>query len=54
MDLELKEISRKVCSCGRVHDVPIKEVVIEENALSRIPELISRVSEEKMFMLLMT
>ncbi|TDX41811.1 glycerol-1-phosphate dehydrogenase [NAD(P)+] [Halanaerobium congolense] len=47
MDLNLKEISGKECSCGKVHEVPIKEVVIEENALSRIPDLISRVSEEK-------
>jgi len=47
MDLDLKEISGKECSCGRVHNVPIKEVVIEEDALKRIPELISRVSEEK-------
>ncbi len=47
MDLNLGEISGKECSCGRVHNVPIKEVVIEEDAFSRIPELIKQVSEEK-------
>ncbi|ADQ14134.1 sn-glycerol-1-phosphate dehydrogenase [Halanaerobium hydrogeniformans] len=45
--MDLKEISAKECSCGRVHQVPIKEVLIEENAVNKAPHLLEKVTDFK-------
>ena len=45
--MDLKEISAKECSCGRVHTVPIKEVLIEENAVKKVPQLLEKTTEFK-------
>ena len=45
--MDLKEISAKECSCGRVHQVPIQEVLIEENAVAKVPKLLEKTTEFK-------
>lgn len=47
MDLNISEISGKKCSCGRTHQISIKEVLIEENAVEKLPELIKKVTDEE-------
>ncbi|AGB41677.1 glycerol dehydrogenase-like oxidoreductase [Halobacteroides halobius DSM 5150] len=34
------------CDCGREHKVPIKEVIIEDNALKKVPNLIDKLTDE--------
>ncbi|MFW5719085.1 MAG: sn-glycerol-1-phosphate dehydrogenase [Halanaerobium sp.] len=45
--MEINNISAKKCSCGRVHQIPIKDVIIEAGALDRTAELIQSITEEK-------
>lgn len=47
MEINLEEISEKKCSCGRVHDIPIKEVVIEKHAVNKIPNLMREITDYK-------
>ncbi len=39
------------CSCGHTHQVPIKEVIIEENAIMHLPKLLTQLSCKKAFFL---
>ncbi|MDI3548792.1 MAG: glycerol-phosphate dehydrogenase [Halanaerobiales bacterium] len=40
------------CSCGKVHTLPIKKIIVEEGALQKVPDLISRLTdEEKIFLI---
>lgn len=45
--MDIKNISGKKCSCGRVHQIPIKDVIIEENALAQAAALIKSVTKEQ-------
>ncbi|RCW61905.1 sn-glycerol-1-phosphate dehydrogenase [Halanaerobium sp. ST460_2HS_T2] len=45
--MEIKKISEKECTCGRVHQIPIKDVIIEENALARTASLLQEITEQK-------
>lgn len=47
MDVDVKEISGKECSCGRVHHIPIKEVLIEENAVEKLADSLREVTDHK-------
>lgn len=40
-----------MCACGRIHRTSVKEVVIEEGAIRRIPDILSRYGVEKPFLL---
>lgn len=45
--MDIKKISGKKCSCGRVHQIPIKDVIIEENALAQTADLLKDITKEK-------
>lgn len=45
--MNIKEVDGKKCSCGRVHHIPIKNVVIEENILNKVPDLLKDVTDKK-------
>ncbi len=35
------------CECGRVHEVPIKNIIIEKNSLQKVPQLLKDLTEQK-------
>ena len=45
--MNIKEISGKKCSCGRTHQIPIKEVIIEENALAKTAVKLKDITDEQ-------
>jgi len=45
--MDIQKISGKKCSCGRVHQIPIKEVIIEENALDQAAELLKKTTNQR-------
>jgi len=50
--MDIKKISGKKCSCGKVHQIPIKDVIIEKNALAKTDSLLSKISElEKVYLI---
>jgi glycerol-1-phosphate dehydrogenase [NAD(P)+] len=34
------------CNCGKKHQIPIKEIIIENDALKKVPDLINQLSNE--------
>ncbi len=45
--MDINKISGEKCSCGRVHQIPISDVIIEENALAQTAALIKKITEEQ-------
>ncbi|TDP90080.1 glycerol-1-phosphate dehydrogenase [NAD(P)+] [Halanaerobium saccharolyticum] len=45
--MDIQKISGKKCSCGRVHQIPIKDVLIEENALDQAAELVKKTTNQR-------
>ncbi|TDO93864.1 glycerol-1-phosphate dehydrogenase [NAD(P)+] [Halanaerobium saccharolyticum] len=45
--MNIKKISGEKCSCGKVHQIPIEDVIIAENALDRTTALIKEITEEQ-------
>jgi len=45
--MDIKQISGEKCSCGKVHQIPINDVVIEENALDQTAALLKEITEEQ-------
>lgn len=53
MNLEklLKKFASEECSCKKPHGLPLSHVIIEKNAISRLPEYICEFGSEKPFIL---
>ena len=45
--MEINNISGKKCSCGRVHQIPIEDVIIEEAALAQAAALLKDITKEQ-------
>lgn len=45
--MDIKQISGEKCSCGKVHQIPIEDVIIEENALDKTAALIKKITEDQ-------
>lgn len=41
MKIDVKEFTKE-CGCGRTHDIRVKDIIIEQGAIQRLPELLSR------------
>ena len=38
------------CSCGRVHETPLKRVVIEQDALQKVPGILEELGYHRVFL----
>ena len=45
--MNINQISGEKCSCGRVHQIPIKDIVMEENILAKTPALLKKITDQK-------
>ncbi|RAK07203.1 glycerol-1-phosphate dehydrogenase [NAD(P)+] [Halanaerobium saccharolyticum] len=45
--MDIKKISGEKCSCGEIHQIPIEDVIIEENALDKTAALIKKITKEQ-------
>ena len=41
MNIDMTKFSGK-CSCGRDHQLTVKEIILEKGALQRIPEILGK------------
>lgn len=47
--MDIKESARIKCKCGKEHKTSLQEVIIEENAIERIPEIFDKYHYQKAF-----
>ena len=47
----LYDMNGKMCSCGKVHTLPVKDIIVGSGVVNRIPELVKQYGGTKVFVL---